>query len=79
MTKTSRERRHFPIPIRWPQAGNDPSHPGHRGQCTLRSLSSSKRLPRYLLEVNLAGVQMPWPHPVSVTSIRELGAAIKSP
>jgi hypothetical protein len=25
MTKTSRERRHFPVPMRCPYAGNDPS------------------------------------------------------
>jgi len=32
------ERRHFPVPMRWPHAGNDPSRPGLRGRRAVRSL-----------------------------------------
>jgi hypothetical protein len=49
MSQTSRERRNFPVPMRWPHAGSDPSQPGHRGRRTVRSLIRSKRLPICLL------------------------------
>ena len=29
MSQTALERRDFPVPMRWPHAGNDPSRPGH--------------------------------------------------
>ena len=29
MSQTALERRHFPVPMRWPHAGSDPSRPGH--------------------------------------------------
>jgi len=80
MTKTSRERRNFPVPIRWPRAGSDPSRPGHRGQRTTCSLIRSKRLPRCLFQPSdLASVQIRRPLSVGITSTPELGAGIKSP
>jgi hypothetical protein len=75
MSQTARERRNFPAAMHWPHAGNDPSRPGHCPRRTGRSLIRSERLPRCLLHAsNLATV-----HPVGVTSILKLGAAIKSP
>ena len=80
MSQTTLERRDFPVPMRWPHAGNDPSRPGHCPRRTGRSLIRSKRLPRCLLYAsNLACVQILRPRPVGVTSTAELGAAIKSP
>jgi hypothetical protein len=79
MSQTSRERRNFPVPMRWPQAGSDPSRPGHYARRTVPSLIRSERLPRCPLDTNLARVQMRPPHSVGVTSIPELGVAIKSP
>jgi hypothetical protein len=80
MSQTSPERRHFPVPTSWPYAGSDPSRPGHYAQRSVRSLIRSERLPRCLVHAsNLAGVQIPLPHPVGVTSNIEIGAAIKSP
>jgi hypothetical protein len=80
MSQNSRERRNFPVPMRWPHAGNDPSRPGHCPRRTGRSLVRSERLPTCLLHPsNLARVQMRRPHPIGVISILELGAAIKSP
>ena len=80
MSQTSRERRNFPVPMRWPHAGNDPSRPGHCARRAVRSLIRSERLPRCPLHAsNLANVQIRRPHPVGVTSTLELGDAIKSP
>ena len=80
MSQTALERRNFPVPMRWPHAGSDPSRPGHRGRRAVRSLIRSKRLPRCPLHAsNLASVQIRRPHPVGVTSTLQLGAAIKSP
>ncbi len=80
MSQTSRECRNFPVPMRWPYAGSDPSRPGHCRRSTVRSLTRSERLPRCLLYAsNLASVQIPRPRPVGVTSTLRLGAAIKSP
>jgi hypothetical protein len=80
MTKTSRERRHFPVPTSWSHAGNDPSRPSHRGQRTLSSLISSQRLPRRLSHAyDLASVQIRRPHSVGITSTPELSTGIKSP
>ena len=60
MTKTSRERRHFPVPMRCPYAGNDPSRARRRGQRIPRSLISSNRLPRHPSHaVDLTIVQIP--------------------
>jgi len=80
MSQTALERRHFPVPMRWPDAGSDVSRPSQRGRRAVRSLIRSKRLPRCLLHAsNLARVQMRRPHPVGVTSTLRLGATIKSP
>jgi hypothetical protein len=80
MSQASGERRNFPLPMRWPHAGSDPSRPGHCGRRTARSLIRSKRLPICLLHAsNLASVQIRRPHPVGVTCNLQLGAAIKSP
>ena len=80
MSQTTLERRDFPVPMRWPHAGNDPSRPSQRGRRAVRSLIRSKRLPRCLFHAsNLACVQIRRPHPVGVTSTLEPGAAIKSP
>jgi hypothetical protein len=80
MTKTSREPRNFPVPIRWPGAGNDPSRARRRGQRILSSLISSQRLPRRLSHASdLISVQIRRPHSASITSTTELGAGIKSP
>ena len=80
MSQTSRERRDFRVPIRWPYAGSDPSRPGHCGRPTVRSLIRSERLPTCLLHAsNLACVQILRPRPVGVTSTIEIRAAIKSP
>jgi hypothetical protein len=48
MSQTSRKPRHFPVPMRWPRAGNDPARPRHRAQRTVRPLISYNRLPRRL-------------------------------
>jgi len=80
MSQTSPERRDFPVPMRWPYVGSDPSRPRHCGRPTVRSLNPSERLPRCPLHAsNLASVQIRRPHPVGVTSTLKLGAAIKSP
>ena len=80
MSQTSRERRNFPVPMRWPHAGNDPSRPGQRGRRAMRSLIRFKRSLRCLLYAsNLASGLICRPHPVGVTSTLQLGAAIKSP
>jgi hypothetical protein len=44
MSQTALERRHFPVPIRWPHAGSDPSRPGLRGRGAVHSLIRFKRL-----------------------------------
>jgi hypothetical protein len=80
MSQTSRQRRHFPVPMRWPHAGNDPSRPSHRSQRTLSSLISSPRLARRLSHASdLTSVQIRRPHSTSITSTPEIGAGIKSP
>ena len=80
MSQTARERRHFPVPMRWPHAGSDLSRPGLRGRRAMRSLIRFKRLLRCLLYAsNLASALPPRPHPVGVTSTLQLVAAIKSP
>jgi hypothetical protein len=80
MSQTSRERRNFPVPMRWPYAGNDPFRPGHCGRRTVRSLIRSESLPGCLLHpCDLASEQIRRLHPVAVTSTLKLGAAIKSP
>jgi hypothetical protein len=80
MSQTARERRTFPVPMRWPHAGSDPSRPGHCPRRTGRSLIRSERLPRCPLQaLDLASIQTRRSHPDSVASTPELGATIKSP
>jgi hypothetical protein len=80
MSQAALERRHFPVPMRWPHAGSDPSRPGHCPRRTARSLIRSERLPNCLLRPsNLASGLIRRPHPVGLTSTLQLGAAIKSP
>ena len=80
MSQTALEHSHFPVPMRWPHAGNDPSRPGLRGRRAVRSLIRFKRLLRCLLcASNLANGLIRRPHPAGVTSTLQLGAAIKSP
>ena len=80
MNRTSCERRHFPIPMRWLHAGNDLSRPDHSNQCADRPLMRSRRTPKCPLQVpDLACVQTCWSHPANVTSTIKVGASIKSP
>jgi len=80
MSQTALERRHFPVPMCWPHAGNDPSRTGH---CTRRSvlqLIHSEPLPRGVLNAfDRANVPICRPHPGGVTFPVELSAGIKSP
>jgi hypothetical protein len=77
MTETSRKRRHFPVPTRWPQAGNNPSRPNRRGRPIVRSLMSSKRLPKRLSQAyDLTRGRIRQPYSNSRASTPELGAAI---
>ena len=80
MSQTALERRHFPVPMRWLHAGNDPSRPGQRGRRAVRSSIRFKRSLRCLVYAsNLASGLIRRPHPVGVTSTLQRGAAIKSP
>ena len=80
MSQTSRERRHFPVPMRWPHAGNDPSRPSRRASTHRALVDSFQRLPRRLSHASdLTSVQIRRPHSVGITSTLELGAGIKSP
>ena len=80
MSQTARERRSFPVPMRWPHAGSDPSRPDHRDQCPECPLIRSKRTPRCLLQaLDLASIPIRRSHPDSVASTPELCAGIKSP
>jgi hypothetical protein len=49
MSQTALERRNFPVPMRRPHAGNDPSRPDQRGRRAVRSLIRFKRLLKGLL------------------------------
>jgi hypothetical protein len=80
MSHTALERRHFPVPMHWPHAGNDLSRPGQRGRRAVRSRTRFKRLLKGLSYAsNLARGLIRRPHPVGVTSTIQPGAAIKSP
>jgi hypothetical protein len=80
MTKTSRERRNFPVPMRWSHAGSDPSRGSHRGQRTVTSLTRSQPLLRCPSNASdLTCEQIRPPHSAGITSNPELGAGIKSP
>jgi hypothetical protein len=80
MSQTALERRDYPVPMRWPHAGSDPSRPGLRGRRAVRSLIRFERLLRCLLcASNLTSGLIRRAHPVGVTSTLQPGAAIKSP
>jgi hypothetical protein len=80
MTKTSRERRNFPVPMRRSHAGSDPSRRSHRGQRTVTSLTRSQPLLRCPSNASdLKCEQIRPPYSVGSTSATELAADIKSP
>ena len=80
MNRTSCERRHFPIPMRWLHAGGDLARPDHSNQRADCPLMRSKRTPKCSLQVpDLACVQTCSSHPANVTSTIKVGASIKSP
>ena len=75
MSQTALEHRNFPVPMRWPHAGSDPSRPSQRARRAVRSLIRFKRLLKGLIyDSNLAGGLIRRPHPVV-----QPGAPIKSP
>jgi hypothetical protein len=79
MSQTPCKRCGFPLPTRWPRAGGDlfRSHSIH--QCPDRALMRSEHLPMGLLHpAHLPYLQTNSSNPVTVTSIIELGARIKS-
>jgi len=78
MSRISRSR-HFPVQMRWPQAGNNPSRLSRRARRSLSSLIGSQRLPRRQSPVSSLSLQIRRPHSADITSIPELGASIKSP
>jgi hypothetical protein len=80
MSQTSRKRCGFPVPMRWLHAGGDLSRPNSIHQCGDRALMRSEHPPKCLLHsADLLYVQTRRSNPVSVTSVIELGAGIKSP
>jgi hypothetical protein len=50
MTQAYCERRDFPVPTRWLDAGSDLSRPDHGDQCAARPLMRSERLPKCPLQ-----------------------------
>jgi hypothetical protein len=77
MTQNSRERRELPVLMRWSYAGNDTSRHNRRGQPIVRSLMSSKRLPKRPSQAyDLTRVRIRQPYSNSRASTPELGAAI---
>jgi hypothetical protein len=77
MTQTSRERRELPVLMRWSYAGNDTSRHNRHGQPIVRSLMSSKRLPKRPSQAyDLTRVRIRQPYSNSRASTPELGAAI---
>jgi hypothetical protein len=79
MTETSRKRRHFPVQMRWPQAGNNPSRLSRRARPSLSALIGSQRLPRRPSPASGLSMQIRRPHSAEINSITELGNSIKSP
>jgi len=80
MSQTALERRHVPVPMRWPHAGNDPSRPTRRDRPAVGSLIRFKRLLRGpIYAFNFANGLIRRPLPVGVTSTLQPSAAIKSP
>jgi hypothetical protein len=80
MSQTSGKRCGFPLPMRWLHAGGDLSRPNSIHRCADRALMRSKYPPKCLPHsADLPYVQTPRSNPVSVTSVIELAAGIKSP
>ena len=80
MSQTFREHRYSHVPMRRLHAGTDPSRSDHGDQCAERTLMRSEYTPRRPLYVpDLACALIRRSHPASITSILDLGAAIKSP
>lgn len=80
MSQTSRDRRHFPAPMRWLCAGNDPSRSIHGHQCgerPLRRSNPASKCPLYAHD--LACLHLRDSCPACVASTIEVGAGIKSP
>jgi hypothetical protein len=80
MSQTPGNRCGFPVPMRWLHAGGDLFRPTsiHRGAD--RALMRFEHTPKCLLHsADLPYLQTRRSNPVSVTSIIELGAGIKSP
>ena len=79
MSQTPCKRCRFPLPIRWPRAGGDLAQPNDIHQCADRALTRSEHPPKGLLHpVDLPYLHTKRSNPVSVTSIIELRARIKS-
>ena len=79
MSQTSCERSGFPVPMRWLRAGGDLFRPDSTHQCPDRALMRSETPAMGLLHPSqLPYLQTNRSNPVSVTSIIELGARIKS-
>ena len=80
MSQSSCNRCGLPGPMRWLHAGGDLSRPNSIYQCADRALMRSEHPPKCLLHpADLPYLQTRSSNPVSVTSIIELGAGIKSP
>jgi len=80
MSQTSRERYGFSVPMRWLHAGSDLSRPNGIHQGADRTFIRSERLPKCLPHsADLPYRQTRRSNPISITSIIELGAGIKSP
>jgi hypothetical protein len=80
MSQTSCKGCGFPGPMRWLHAGGDLSRPNSIHPCADRALMRSEHLPKCLLHSpDLPYGQTRRSIPVSVPSIIELGAGIKSP
>ena len=79
MTQRPCKRCGFPLQIRWPRAGGDLAQSNGSHQGADRASIRSKHLPKGLLHpADLPYLQTNSSDPVSVTSIIELGARIKS-
>ena len=74
MSQTFCERCRFPAPMRWLNAGGGRSRPNSIHQCVDRALTRSEHPSKCLLHAHL-----PYMDPVSIPSIIEPDASIKSP
>jgi hypothetical protein len=80
MSQTSCERRSFPVPLRWPYAGGDPSRNDHGDYCAECPLTHSSRPPKCQFQTpELACVRICTSRRASVISAIEAGALVKSP